>query len=156
MTNPLENAWSIAAIGQRFHLFFRSQGLTATEVAALLQVAVPTISKMVNGQRFSTDLLTSIQEHFPTLRLEWLLLNEGPMEDYQRQLTDDMSATVTELRQQYTQLAALGPAITDAQAKDRVAALSQLMDAALDMRLRLLSTQADVHNTLLSHLYHAE
>ena len=154
MQNDTLTELDYAAIGRRLNVYIKAKGLTVSEVAGVLQVSVPTVSKTVNGHRFSAEMLIKLQAAYPNLRLPWLLLGQGAMEDYQRQLAHTYQEQLHELRTHYQQLHSLPPPTTDGQAKDRVAALCKLIDDALDVRMHLLSEQLDAQHLMLTHLNH--
>ena len=145
MEENQKSAHELAAIGQRFNRYFRSKGLTGREVADLLGKTSSLVSQMVNGSRFSSEVLSRIFQVFPDLNADWLLYGTGHMEVYVQQDAHAYQAMLDSLHRDYQRLRKAEPALTNKAVKERSEALKNILDKAFELRVRLLSEEADFY-----------
>ena len=86
----------LIAIGARFEMYYRAQGLTRAGVAQLMGVDSSFLARTLEGTNFSSEFLLKIKHHFPNLKLLWLISGIGNQEN-----TKDKATTAPETQKKH-------------------------------------------------------
>jgi len=65
---------------ERLAILLKSEGLTSSKLAEMLEVQPSSISHLLAGRnKPGFDFLAKVMQYFPAISPDWLILGEGPM-----------------------------------------------------------------------------